>query len=54
MSFAYATIYAYIAFAAAGSLVFQILSWRSTRRAEAGRRQSRNVRHAAQALKQAA
>jgi hypothetical protein len=51
MGFEYATIYAYIAFAATGSLVFQILSWRSTRRAEAGRRQ---IRHAAQALKQAA
>ena len=44
MSIAYATIYAYIAFTAAGSLVFHTLCLRGFRRAEAERLQ---VRHEA-------
>jgi len=45
MSFAYATIYAYIAFTALGALTFQVLSWRGTRRAEAGYRPVAEVVH---------
>jgi hypothetical protein len=52
MSIAYATIYGYIAFAAAGSLVFHTLCLRGFRRAEAERRQvrtlaTRELKHAA-------
>jgi len=51
MSFEYATIYAYIAFTGAGSLVFHTLCRRGFRRAETERR---SVPPAVPALKRAA